>query len=105
MCTTFVDHTEGEPSMLKSSIVVGILTVALLSPGNAAVSGPRAATAITGIFESATPITWVCGPRRCVWRPRWHGFVPRWAVVWGPPRLPGCFYERRPIGWVEVCPL
>jgi hypothetical protein len=32
--------------MLKSSIVVGILTVALLSPGNAAVSDPRAAAAV-----------------------------------------------------------
>jgi hypothetical protein len=82
--------------MLKSSIVVGILTVALLSPGNAAVSGPRAATAITGIFESATPITWVCGPRRCVWRPRWHGFVPRWAVAWGSTPSPRVLLREAP---------
>ena len=49
--------------MLKSSIVVGILTVALLSPGNAAVSDPRAAAAVTEFFKSATPTTWVCNPQ------------------------------------------
>jgi hypothetical protein len=101
-------YTEGESSMpmLKSSVVIGSIVVGmmmlLVSSSHAVVSGPQAATATT--TAPATSIAWVCGPRRCVWRPGWHGFVPRWAV-WGPPRLPGCFYEKRPIGWVEVCPL
>jgi hypothetical protein len=89
-------------SMLKSSLAVGLLTAALLSPANAAVSGPGTAAATAGILDMATPAAWVCGPRRCVWRPRWRGFVPRFAI-WGPPRLPGCFYEKRRRVWVEVC--
>lgn len=91
--------------MLKSPVIAGILVAALLGPANAAVSGPQGAGTITETetSESATKVAWVCGPRRCVWRPRWRGFVPRWAI-WGPPRVVGCFYERRRRGWVEICP-
>ena len=88
--------------MLKSSIVAVVLATAVLSPADAAVSGPGAAAALVGTSDSTTTVAWFCGPRRCVWRPGWRGVVPRWAI-WGPPRLPGCFYERRRIGWVEVC--
>jgi hypothetical protein len=87
--------------MVKSSIAAGLLMAALLSPANAAVSGPVTAGVI-GTRDMAIPAAWVCGPRRCVWRPGWRGFVPRFAI-WGPPRLPGCFYEKRRRGWVEVC--
>ena len=89
--------------MLKNSVMAGILMAALSSPANAAVSGPQGARLMTETSDSAVPIAWVCGPRRCVWRPGWRGFVPRW-VVWGPPRLPGCFYERRRRVWIEICP-
>jgi hypothetical protein len=33
----------------------------------------------------------------------WRGPVPR--AVWGPPRFPGCYYEKRRHAWVEACVL
>jgi hypothetical protein len=90
--------------MFKASMMAGLLIAALSSSADAAVMGPRGARSMTEALEGATSIAWVCGPRRCVWRPGWRGVVPRWAT-WGPPRLRGCFYERRPRGWVEVCPI
>jgi hypothetical protein len=89
--------------MLKSSLIAGMLIAASLSPASALTSGPQAAKAITEAVDGATPVVWRCGPFRCVWRPGWRGVVPRWAV-WGPPRLPGCFYEKRRRVWVEICP-
>jgi hypothetical protein len=84
--------------MLKNSMIVGVLMLALSSSADAALLG-----ASTLMPESATKVAWVCGPFRCVWRPGWHGVVPAFAV-WGPPRLLGCFYERRHHHWDEVCP-
>ena len=89
--------------MLKSSLIAGMLIAASLSPASAVVSGPQSSKAITEAADGATPVVWRCGPFRCVWRPGWRGVVPRWAV-WGPPRLPGCFYEKRRRGWIEICP-
>ena len=44
----------------------------------------------------AIPARWVCGPRRCWWRPgpRWRG--PRWHVR-------RCWVRRTPWGWRRVC--
>ena len=69
--------------MLKNSMIVGVLMLALSSSADAALLG-----ASTLMPESATKVAWVCGPFRCVWRPGWHGVVPAFAV-WGPPRLLG----------------
>jgi hypothetical protein len=90
--------------MLKNSVFISLLTAALLSPANAVVSGPQGSSSMIGVFEGATQIAWVCGPLRCVWKPGWRlGLAPRF-VVWGPPRLPGCFYEKRGRVWIEICP-
>jgi hypothetical protein len=90
--------------MVRSSILAGLVAVAVLSPAHAAVSGPGSAAAIAGASDPVTTtVAWVCGPFRCVWRPGWRGVVPRFAI-WGPPRIPGCFYERRRGHWVEICP-
>jgi hypothetical protein len=90
--------------MWKTLTLAGIVLSISLSNGSAAVVSPQAAAVMADVPEAAESVAWVCGPRRCVWRPGWRGVVPRWAV-WGPPRLPGCFYERRSVGWVEVCPI
>ena len=93
--------------MLKRSISVALLTTAVLagipmSKANAVVSGPETGAVAVDFPTLATAVAWVCGPYRCHWRPRWHGPVPAWAV-WGPPRFPGCYYEKRRHAWVEVC--
>ena len=54
--------------MLKNSMIVGVLMLALSSSADAALLG-----ASTLMPESATKVAWVCGPFRCVWRPGWHG--------------------------------
>jgi hypothetical protein len=89
--------------MLKNSIMIGALILALSGPATAALLGPQGAKPMTVISENATRVAWVCGPLRCVWRPGWHGVVPAFAI-WGPPRLPGCVYERHHHHWVEICP-
>jgi hypothetical protein len=89
--------------MLKSLAIAGIFVVALSAAASAAVSGPQGVGTMTETSDGGSPVAWMCGPRRCVWRPGWRGVVPRWAV-WGPPRIVGCFYERRRRLWIEVCP-
>jgi len=69
---------------------------------SAGASGPGVGAAIAGIPETTTPVRWVCGPYRCRWRAGWRGPVRPWAV-WGPPRFPGCYYEKRRGAWIEVC--
>jgi hypothetical protein len=104
-----IDHSSPrrtkKSSMLKSLAITGIVVAAVWVPASAAVWRPQGVGTMTETetSDSATPVAWVCGPRRCVWRPGWRGFVPRW-VIWGPPHIVGCFYERRRRGWVEVCP-
>jgi hypothetical protein len=93
--------------VLKRSIVAGLLTTAALAgismdQANAVVAGPGVGAAIAGIPETTTPVRWVCGPYRCRWRAGWRGPVRPWAV-WGPPRFPGCYYEKRRGAWIEVC--
>jgi curli biogenesis system outer membrane secretion channel CsgG len=88
-------------------VVVPLMTVVLAgiptSRANAVVLGPAAAAAAAVDLPSVTTsVAWVCGRYRCHWEPRWRGPVPGWAV-WGPPRLPGCYYEKRRHAWVEVC--
>jgi hypothetical protein len=88
--------------MLKISIAAGLLATSFAYPAGAVVLGPETASALAGNATSAIQVAWVCGPRRCVWRPGWRGPVPRFAI-WGPPRLPGCVYELRRRAWVEIC--
>jgi hypothetical protein len=93
--------------MLKRSIVVVPLMTAVLagipmSQADAMVLGPGTASAAVDIPTLTTSVAWVCGRYRCHWEPGWRGSVPRWAV-WGPPRFPGCYYEKRRHAWVEVC--
>jgi hypothetical protein len=85
--------------MLRRTLVVVLLMSAALiaiplSQANAVVVAPGAAAAAVNVSTMTTSVAWVCGPYRCHWRPGWHGPVPRWAV-WGPPRFPGCYYEKR----------
>jgi hypothetical protein len=93
--------------MIRRSIVAVLLTTAALagipmSQGSAMVLAPGVPAAIVGMPKTTTSVAWVCGPHRCHWRPGWHGPVPAWAV-WGPPRFPSCYYEKRRHAWVEVC--
>ena len=54
--------------------------------------------------DSIIDARWVCGASRC----DWHAWVPgeqhRWSSNWGPPRNPGCYWEKRRGRWRQVCP-
>jgi hypothetical protein len=82
----------------------GLLAVANDEQAQAAASTP----AVVATAPASNPISkvlWVCGPFMCVWRPGLLGHPPRFALAWGPPRVPGCIWKRvdhRP--WIEVCP-
>lgn len=70
---------------------------------------PGLAPVATRVAPAAVEaVTWVCGPYRCDWRPGARVVVPGYAVGWGAPRYPWCYWTkvRGPYGawrWVQVC--
>jgi hypothetical protein len=97
--------------MRKFVVTIAAFTAALAagslamgtSGAQAAVSTP-AAVATAAVPNDVTPVRWVCGPLRCVWRPGYPGRPHAWATGWAPPRHDKCVWERKRGGpWVEVC--
>lgn len=96
--------------MLKHSIPGGLAAVALIFMSNipgadAGVTSPRL-TAKETVQAPATNVGWMCGERRCFWRPDYAGPVPPFAAAWGPPDYPTCYYVQRRISkrWRQICP-
>jgi hypothetical protein len=55
--------------------------------------------------QAKVDVRWKCGLWRCFWTPGYVGVIPGYAVAWGPPRAPGCFWRRTVWGgWVHICP-
>lgn len=47
---------------------------------------------------------WQCGPRRCNWVPNFFGVAPSYALGWGPPMRPNCYWKRGLLGnWKQKC--
>ena len=47
---------------------------------------------------------WQCGPRRCVWVRNFWGPVPGFAMGWGPPLRPDCYWKQNFRGkWKHKC--
>ena len=88
--------------MIKHLTAIGLVMAALVKAAGAVVTNPGSVAVDAGSRRNCDTDRMVCGPDRCVWRSGWRSHVPAWAV-WGPPRLPGCYYERQRHGWVEVC--
>ncbi len=64
-------------------------------------SGLAQNAAQANVAENAT---WRCGPRRCLWVRDYVGTVPNFALGWGPPHLPNCYWKRGLLGkWRYKC--
>ena len=82
-------------SIVKLALVASALVIAIKANDvQAAVSTPAAAITIANMPSQATPVNWVCGEFRCVWKPDHRGPVHAWARTWGAPRHHNCVYER-----------
>ncbi len=47
---------------------------------------------------------WLCGVDRCVWV-SYDVDEPAFALLWGPPMRPSCFWRRGILGrWRMICP-
>ena len=94
--------------MLSRSIAIALLATVMVGGGTAVNRAEAAAaapvnTAIT-TDETILDARWVCGPTRCEWRAWSPGPQHRWASGWGPPRNPGCHWEKRRGRWRQICP-
>lgn len=67
-----------------------------------------AVSVLVGLLFAPQPAkaNWVCGPDECVWvQQHVHVVVPSFAVTWGPPVRPNCFWRRGIFGrWRFICP-
>ena len=92
-------------SVFKLALVATALVVAVKANDvQAAVSTPAVVGAIATMPAQATPVHWVCGEFRCVWKPDHRGPIHPWAREWRAPRHANCVYERVGRGpWIEVC--
>jgi hypothetical protein len=92
----------------KLALPVFLAAIALGSAGaaQATVAAPGSAAGLRGHDQTITTVRWVCGPRRCVWKPNYRGaaVLPPYARGWAPPVRPACVYELRRRHWVLVCP-
>jgi hypothetical protein len=92
--------------VLKTIAMTGLVLGALgfgmnVNTAQAFVSSPNAANIAGGVL-GPTEVRWVCGPNRCAWR-EGAGPIHPWAVGWGAPRLPGCYWAKKRNRWIEVC--
>jgi hypothetical protein len=61
------------------------------------------ATALLFTGQSAKA-EWLCSPNRCVWV-TYDVDEPAFAVAWGPPVRPSCYWRQGLLGrWKMVCP-
>ena len=70
-------------------------------------------TILAGLFVAAAVLVvgqpvkadWLCGPDQCVWVTYNVVSVPAYAVTWGPPARPSCYWKQGVFGrWKYICP-
>ena len=73
--------------MIKATLSVAAVTATLLFVGQPAKAD------------------WLCGPDQCVWVTYNVVSVPAYAVTWGPPAQPSCYWKQGVFGrWKYICP-
>jgi hypothetical protein len=87
--------------LIKSCFAIGVLIFAINNSNAAPLSAVRIDETGPNLLNQ---VHWVCGPRRCVWKPDYRGEIAVFARGWPAPKRPNCFWEKRPRGWVHVCP-
>ncbi len=88
---------------LSTALAAGLAFAGSMQPAAAAPSAPAIDQ---GASQSAlvTNAAWSCGPRRCVWVPGVTGPIPRYAMNWGAPPYPNCYWKRGILGnWKQKC--
>lgn len=88
---------------LSTALAAGLMLAGSPQPAEAAPAVPPLAPGATHgtLVQDAA---WSCGPRRCVWTPGYRGPVPGYAMHWGPPRYPHCYWKRGILGkWKHKC--
>lgn len=89
--------------VLSAALAAGALFAGSIGPATAAPSAPALdqGAAQSSIVADAA---WSCGPRRCVWVPGYRGPVPSYAMGWGAPAYPHCYWKRGILGkWKQKC--
>jgi hypothetical protein len=89
--------------LLSTALAAGLTLASSLQPAEAA---PLAPPPVPGATHGALvqDAAWSCGPRRCVWVPGFRGVVPDYALGWGAPRYPNCYWKRGILGnWKQKC--
>lgn len=88
---------------LSLALAAGLLFVSHTDRAEAAVAAPALKQ---GMAQSSAveEVRWRCGPRRCWWTPGYVGVVPGFALGWGPPDRPDCYWKRGILGnWKYKC--
>lgn len=88
---------------LSTALATGLALTGFTQPAEAAAPAPALdrSTAQNALVQEAA---WRCGPRRCWWVPGYRGPLPRFALGWGPPHAPGCYWKRGILGnWKYKC--
>ncbi len=68
----------------------------------AVLAGTVVAAAVLFVGQPAKA-EWLCGEDRCVWV-TWDVDEPAFALAWGPPPRPSCFWRQGILGrWRMVC--
>ncbi|ODS01798.1 hypothetical protein AUC69_06090 [Methyloceanibacter superfactus] len=92
---------------LSTALAASLLFAGSMQPAGAAPSAPAMAQA-TAPFAAQSALledaAWRCGPRRCWWVRNYWGPVPDYALGWGPPLRPDCYWKRGLLGkWKHKC--
>lgn len=88
---------------LSVALAAGLVFAGQMQP---AVAAPSAPALSHGLAQSSViqEAGWACGPRRCAWVPGYRGIVPNYALRWGPPHSPYCYWKRGLLGnWKYKC--
>ena len=82
---------------LSTALAAGLLLGSQVQPAGAVTTAPS-------LDEGITNAAWSCSPRRCLWVPGFVGPIPNFALGWGPPAYPHCYWKRGILGnWKQKC--
>jgi len=103
------ENSTAKEGMFMRSVVLAVLAAGIV--GGATTNRAAAMAAAPAIVidkfvvdKTVIDVRWVCTRYRCVWDPFVPGPAHPWARRWGPPRHPGCWWERRRGRWILICP-
>jgi hypothetical protein len=81
------------------------LATGVLLTGQASIAMPAAPDLAASAQNSPIEdVGWRCGGKSCWWFDNYWGPVPNYALGWGPPHRPGCYWKQGLLGnWKYKC--